>query len=313
MIKHLRPRPRSERGQMVVLFALLLVAMLAMVGLVLDGGAAFAQRRGEQNAADLASLAGANAYLLTSDTVAAMNAALAVTSQNGYTDGANGTTVSVNIATTNGAVVTVTINAPHQNNFGAVVGMRTWQVGTTASAQTGFPDSAAGAAPFIFSVDAFGTDGKPLSQYADSGHPYDFGEGNGDVPNGPGDIAWTNYGTGNVNTAEVRSIIDGSEVVNKTLAFGEYIGQHNNGNHTALYGDVDTYLSGHILPVPIVDHNGNFQGWASFYVVSASGGSAKHITGYFMDSFVNAALTITSCANGACPRYFGSWVLKLVN
>ena len=30
--------------------------------------------------------------------------------------------------------------------------------------------------------------------------------------------------------------------------FGEYIGQHNNGNHTALYGDVDTHLSGHGRP-----------------------------------------------------------------
>ena len=40
---------------------------IAMVGLVLDGGSAFAQRRDQQSAADLAALAGANDYLLNHD------------------------------------------------------------------------------------------------------------------------------------------------------------------------------------------------------------------------------------------------------
>ena len=52
---------RSERGQIIVIFALALVAMIAMVGLILDGGAAFAHRRDEQTASDLAALAGAYA------------------------------------------------------------------------------------------------------------------------------------------------------------------------------------------------------------------------------------------------------------
>ena len=55
-----RSRDR-QRGQILVLFTLALVAMIAMVGLVIDGGAAYAQRRAQQNAADLAALAGANA------------------------------------------------------------------------------------------------------------------------------------------------------------------------------------------------------------------------------------------------------------
>jgi len=60
-----------ERGQIVVIFALALVAIIAMVGLVLDGGSAFAQRRDEQSAADLAALAAANDYMLNSDTTLA--------------------------------------------------------------------------------------------------------------------------------------------------------------------------------------------------------------------------------------------------
>lgn len=304
---------RRQSGQIIVLFAFGLVALVAAVGLVLDGGGAFAQRRNEQLAADTAALAGANDYLLNNDATAATARARTIAGLNGYTHGSHGVSVNVAITTTNGAAVMVTINAPHPNNFASVVGMSSWQVSTTATALSGFPDTVASGGPIIFSIDAFGSNGQPLAAYGNPNAPYDFGEGNGDVPISPGDIAWTNYGTGNVNTAEVRSIIDGSLVINKTLAFNEYIGQHNNGNHTALYTDVDQYLSGTDIPVPVVDHNGNFQGWATFHVVSAAGGSSKHVTGYFDSSYVNQRLTVGNCAAGACPRYLGSYVLKLTN
>ena len=48
----------SQRGQTLVLFALSLVVLLLMTGLVIDAGYAFAQRRSAQNAADFASMAG---------------------------------------------------------------------------------------------------------------------------------------------------------------------------------------------------------------------------------------------------------------
>src|SRR5258705_8109080 len=53
------PRPDGQRGQMVVMFAISLVVIVLAVGLVIDGGNALAQRRGSQNAADFAALAGA--------------------------------------------------------------------------------------------------------------------------------------------------------------------------------------------------------------------------------------------------------------
>jgi Flp pilus assembly protein TadG len=305
-------RPR-EHGQIIVLFALGLVALIAMVGLVLDGSGTYAQRRSEQNSSDLAALAGANDYLLNNNAASAIARARTVASLNGFTDGVGGTTVNVTIDTSNGANVKVDIQSPHANGFASVVGMSAWTVATTATAVTGFPDTADGAAPIIFSIHAFGTDGTPLSQYSNPAHPFAFGDGNGDVPNDATDIAWTNYGTGNVDTNEVRQIIQGNEIINKTLAFGEYIGQHNNGNHTALFSDVDQYLDGLDVPVPIVDDNGNFQGWATFHIVSADGGPSKTITGYFRSSFVSQRLTIDSCTAGSCPRFLGSYVLKLTN
>lgn len=49
----------SERGQLIVMAAVAMVAIIAMTGLVIDGSHAWSQRRGVQNAADLASLAAA--------------------------------------------------------------------------------------------------------------------------------------------------------------------------------------------------------------------------------------------------------------
>ncbi len=49
----------GARGQVIVIFAVALVALLAMTGLIIDGGHAWAQQRHVQNAADAAARAGA--------------------------------------------------------------------------------------------------------------------------------------------------------------------------------------------------------------------------------------------------------------
>lgn len=302
-------RSRSgESGQILIVFALAVLVIIGIVGLAMDGGATYAQRRDQQTAADLAALAGANDYLLSNTTSEAIARARTIASSNNFTDGSGTTTVNVTIATTNGVEVQVSIVAGHKNSFLGALGMSTWQVTTAATALAGFPDSSKGAGPFIFSIAAFQNDGTPKYQTST-----DFGETNGDVPTSQLDLAWTNYGVGNVNTSEVDQIIQGSRNVDRTMTYGEYIGQQNNGNHTTLFQDVDSYLSGLDLPVAVVDASGNFMGWAMFHVNSADAGSSKHINGYFLSSFTSDRLTVTSCGAGACPRYLGSYVLKLTN
>jgi hypothetical protein len=298
---------RRGEGQILVVFALSLMTLMGLAGLALDGGSTFAQRRDQQSASDLAALAAANDYLINHSASLAQDRARAVAAANGYTHGA-GATVDVAIDTSNGVEIDVGIRADHQNTFVRVFGMPTWSVAADAAALAGFPDTAYGASPFIFSIGAFGADGTPDYQTLT-----EFGETNGDVPTSALDFAWTNFGTGNVNTSEVEDIITGATVIDKTLEYGEYIGQHNNGNHSALYDDVNTYLSGRTLPVAVVDNNGNFMGWASFYVESASGGSDKKVRGWFVASFESARLSVTDCALNDCPRYLGSYVLKLVD
>jgi Flp pilus assembly protein TadG len=59
LFKSSAANPAGSRGQALVVFALALVAIVAMVGLVLDGGNAYAQQRVTQNGADAAANAGA--------------------------------------------------------------------------------------------------------------------------------------------------------------------------------------------------------------------------------------------------------------
>ena len=69
---NLTPRSSGKpRGQMIVLFALMLTVLVLGVGLVVDGGNALMQRRASQNAADFGALAGARivAFKVSGDTV----------------------------------------------------------------------------------------------------------------------------------------------------------------------------------------------------------------------------------------------------
>ena len=302
---------QPERGQTLVIFALAFVGIVAMLGLVIDGGAAYAFRRDAQNAADMAALAGGNDFLSHHDVTQAEAAAQVVAAANGYADGTGGVTVDVTVTPGNGTTVQVDIAAPHQNYFAAIIGQPSWMVGTTATALTGIPNAAKGASPFIASIDAFNPDGSP--KYTTE---TDFGETNGDVPTSGTDIAWTNYGTGNVNTNEVDEIIQGTLVIERTYDFGTYIGQENNGNHSTLFTSVDMYLSGQDVPTPIVDHAGNFMGWAMFHITSASSGADKFITGYFLPTHFAAVLTIEECDPAPCQGTsggYGTYVLKLID
>ena len=314
----------ARRGQVIVIFALALVAIIGMVGLVIDGGGAFAQRRIEQSAADISAVAGANAYMnagvgasAATRSTAAIAAARAAATRNGYTHGTGGAAVVVTVELlSSGGKVRVVLTAPHENSFARVMGMNSWNVTVQAAANAGLVDTGYGAAPWTMNIGAFNADGSP--KYT-AGNPQNFGEGNGDFPISPLDIAWTDFNGGNnVNTAEVRGIIDGSNVVTATIVQNQYIGQHNQGNHTALYGDVNQHLAGHDVPVPIVGpgnpnckapeqshQNGCFKGWAIFHVVSAQGGSSKTITGYFLSDFISKPLSVGVCtpamqAAGTC-------------
>src|SRR5436190_912899 len=174
-------RSRDERGQVLVIFCLALVAIVAMTGLVIDGGATFVQRRDQQNVADAAAMAAAYAYANGGSASAAVSAGRAAASSNGYTHGSNGVNVDVSLNAPGGAGrhITVTIGKPHRNNFAGLLGMPAWNVTTTAMSLAGRPNAVLGAMPIIFNKKAFDTNG------SGSGSNHTYAEpdpGSQDVP-----------------------------------------------------------------------------------------------------------------------------------
>jgi Flp pilus assembly protein TadG len=328
-------RRRGERGQVLVLVALGMVVLIASVGLVLDGGSSFGQRRAQQRGADLAALAGANDLLLHGNAGTAESVARSVATQNGF--GSSVATVSVTVTPYHraGGKVKVNITSRHQNSFSTIVGLNSWDVSVTATAVAGLVTGGAGVGPIIFSAKDFQANGDPLPQYTaahcppapvsppENGCP--FGTQNGDAPAAGGnDLAWSNYGTGNVNRSETAKIMSGELVIEKTIAPNEYIGQHNNGFHAELFDNVQDYLAGKDILVPITTEQvpgipdgpdscgggtpaggGCFQGWAVFHVVIAVKGSDKHVYGYFVSNSFAPGGTVEDCVAN-CLRSFGN-------
>jgi hypothetical protein len=322
-------------------FVLALVAIIAGVGLVIDGGFAYSQRRAEQNAADLAALAGANALINEKDATAAAQSSA---TSNGYKNGVNGTTVTVTLTST---TVKVDLGSPHNNYFAGVVGQGAWQVSVTATSIAGIGTKFLGVAPFVLSQEAFDSEGLPYAPYANSSTPIDFTKTQGsgsDAPLTVLNMAWTNLGTGNVSTTDVKDALDGSAPINASLILNQYIGQKNNGVHNALFDSnsqpsVNTTLADKDVAVPIVgppisgqtycytsagasdgtNTVGCFRGWALFHVVSAAkngGAEDGTVTGYFLTGITRNASVDSVCAvtDTTCAGTFhGSYVVKLIN
>jgi hypothetical protein len=133
-----RTKRSGERGQVLVLFAGGLVALLLVAALAFDVGSMLVQRRDEQNAADAAALAGAR-YVLT-DTVAAEAAARNIAQLNGYDDADPNEVVLVHIPAIHGRYVgfpgfiEVEVGSTRPSIFGGVIGRATWPTGAMAVA-----------------------------------------------------------------------------------------------------------------------------------------------------------------------------------
>ena len=129
----------SERGQVMVLICVSLVALMGMIGVVADFSFMQHQRNMMQTAADSAAIAGSE-ELSYGDQVAAGKADAA---SNGYTDGQSNVTVSINNPPTSGpnssntAYVEAIVSKPEPTYFLRVLGVSTMTVSTRAVAYEG--------------------------------------------------------------------------------------------------------------------------------------------------------------------------------
>jgi Flp pilus assembly protein TadG len=317
---------RREGGQALVVFVLALVAIIGMTGLVLDGGSVFAQRRAQQNVADLAAMAAVIAYANTpgdqsAKDFAARSRAQAVAAENGYADGVDQVDVDViSTLSANSARYLVRVHRPHRNNFAGLLGQPVWNVSANAAAVTGIPNAAIGAMPLIFNTQAFYENYTSKSKAPGQ----EFSEpppGNGDIPLDGTTFNWTVYCTGggsdtcNADTKTVGALIDQYGDL-KTVAVGDAINPLNAGSHTDLYGNkncTDCGMQqwiGYEFPVAIVDDDGDLVGFATFHLVGVEGGSRKVLVGYFTSPINPIGLTVVG-DGGANP--FAGYVVKLVD
>jgi Flp pilus assembly protein TadG len=299
-------RHESEQGQLLVVFALALVALIAMVGLIIDGGDTSLQRRDMQNVADAAAMAAGYAYVNNLDEIAAGKS---VAAANGYVDGQNGTSVTVSSLSDS---IKVDISRPHRNYFSGIVGFASWNVSTTASVVAGVPNAAYGTMPLIFNKDAFLN---PVNQDPDK--PVSFSEppvGNQDVPGGTNQFNWTLFCTANGNGCNGdSSTIDSwikADGVSTTVTIDDAISPLNAGSHTTLYSDLAASVN-EGFPVAIVDDSGKLVGWAWFHLTGSVGGSTKQISGWFDPSFDAPEFKIVH-GHGS-GGVFGGWAVQLSN
>ncbi len=120
-----RPRPEWQRGQTLVVVAVMLVVLIAFLGLVIDGGNVYAQRRQLQNAADAAALAGARCLAAGQGQATAA----AVARQYAASNGADHC-----IPTTEPYTVTATVSKRVPTFFARIVGVPEVPVSAVAAA-----------------------------------------------------------------------------------------------------------------------------------------------------------------------------------
>jgi hypothetical protein len=130
--------PRSEHGQILIIFAFSLLVIFGVAALVFDGGSMLLEKRAQQNAGDAAALAGAR--FLPGNSTAARTAAVQVATANGFTDGVNGQTVEVHIPPISGAnvgrpgFIQVVIDAEKPSFFAGIWGIISHDVGSRSVA-----------------------------------------------------------------------------------------------------------------------------------------------------------------------------------
>ncbi len=300
---------KGERGQILILFAGGLTMLVLLIGLVVDGGTAFVNRRDAQNDADLAAMAGgkivkdfyvSNPTLRSPDVRAAIAARMAA---NDCVTGlgtpcswsaeyvAAGEVSNGNVSETanspipTGTVgVVVHVSRQPRTYFLGIIGQSNWQVAADATAVTYTPPTASPGTILPIATNP----------------PNPFVPGNSYVltdtaPYGPGAFGWlTWFGNPNSDTlADSLCTSDNPEITFPQLIDGAP-GNHNSSNVRAC---LDSWIErGTEVLIPVFDYcspcNGsgamfNVIGLAAFVLTGYddSGPAIESLTGRFVGTY----------------------------
>ena len=135
----------NESGQVIVIFALLIVALMGMMALVIDEGSVYEVRRHLQTVADSAALAGAHELPESPDN--AVQKAIEYAAINGVTITADNVEIESTLAA-NDTIVVTAIDPDAPLYFAKVLGIESASVGARAKAIIAAPEELGGIVPF---------------------------------------------------------------------------------------------------------------------------------------------------------------------
>ena len=141
-MKHAFDR-RTDRGQSLVIVAVLMLAFFGILAVVLDGGFAYAMRRAAQNAADAGALAGARELCVSNG-----NHTTAASVAREYAVTRNGAVVA-NVAINSG-IVTVDVALPFQTFLARLFGQPGMTAAAVAAAGCFAPGAGTGVLPIAW-------------------------------------------------------------------------------------------------------------------------------------------------------------------
>jgi Flp pilus assembly protein TadG len=272
---------RRQEGQVTVLAAIFMVALVGMAGLVLDVGSWFRQQRVTQATVDSAALAGAQS--LPGNSGAANATATQFAGKNG---GVAGLSITVGSKWTPDDMITVGQATPSTGFFSNLFGISTVTVRATASAVSEVPTEALYVAPIVVNIKHPDLSGPGCPCF---NHPTTLDLGK---TGAPGAFAMVNLNTGDT-TGTIGASTLADWIVNgfgKYLPLGAYFSDpgakwNNSQIQNALQARYGTDL---LFPVydTLIDQGSNAEyhilGWAGFHLTLAqAGGSSGSLSGYF--------------------------------
>ncbi len=211
-------RLAGERGQTMVIVAVMIILFVSMLVLVIDAGNVYAQRRQTQNAADAGALAGAR-ILANGGSVADASAAVS-----SYVSGNGAALVSVSCSAAAGAITgTVTVVASKQfpTFFAGAIGIPRANVQAAAQAIYGPPRELGNLMPIALSLDAYNN-----SKGGGTVRIWDSDQINEKTPAGTYDVydgmrGWLYFGVKNCGTSTIENWIDNG--YDGTVSVGQWI------------------------------------------------------------------------------------------
>ena len=311
----------GQRGQILAIFAGGLIALILVVGLVIDGGNVFLTRRDSQNSADLGAMAGtkrlADYYVKAQAFTGSNNVYTAVATRMGENNCATGSVctwtaryvgprtgstfqdlgpVTPSDTAPPGAIsgqkalgVKVDVTKTPQTYLLGVVGQTTWTVQTVATAITGRPNGAPGGQLLPIALV------QPASMV--EGTIYALTSGS----NGPGNFGWISW-TGSNSAGALATSICTPNNPGFVLPH-EFPGDPGKSNSSSVRACLDQWINNkQIVLIPIVEATGDDPGDTNN---CDTGGNGNNFT-YCITAI--AAFVITSHAQPAVDQINGRFV-----